>query len=260
MKKIALVLLAVLFVAMFTIDGAMAASEDRSGGGPDTAATGIFGQKQSREEEQNRIREEENEVAMPNRTREEVQARIRENEMASQQGISAQVRQIIEERKNGTITIPQGAAVSIIARNHSLSAEDAVLAINETVNINITPNGKGKVFLIRPDKDAVNISDEGVEVQTRENLRFEKESLYVSGKKVAIFPSQLREHLRVREVKSVALQAANGEPQYAVNATRKAKVLWLFDADMDVEAIIDAATGEIREEKRPWWSFLAGTD
>lgn len=44
---------------------------------------------------------------------------------------------------------------------------------------------------------------------------------------------------------------------YQVNAQREAKVLGLFRARMNVQAQIDAETGEVISSKMPWWSFLA---
>ena len=51
----------------------------------------------------------------------------------------------------------------------------------------------------------------------------------------------------------------NGEAKaaYEVKAEKKAKVLGIFNAKMNVEADVDAETGEIIKVRRPWWSFLA---
>ena len=35
------------------------------------------------------------------------------------------------------------------------------------------------------------------------------------------------------------------------------KVFGIFKTDMDVEAQIDAETGEVIKSKKPWWAFLA---
>lgn len=46
-------------------------------------------------------------------------------------------------------------------------------------------------------------------------------------------------------------------PAYLVKAQKESKILGLFRANMDVETEIDAQSGEVISEKRPWWSFLA---
>jgi len=51
----------------------------------------------------------------------------------------------------------------------------------------------------------------------------------------------------------------NGEAKaaYEVKAEKKAKVLGIFNAKMNVEADVDAETGEVIKVRRPWWAFLA---
>jgi hypothetical protein len=44
---------------------------------------------------------------------------------------------------------------------------------------------------------------------------------------------------------------------YEVKAQKEAKVLGLFKTKMQVQAQVDAETGEIIQTKKPWWAFLA---
>ena len=44
---------------------------------------------------------------------------------------------------------------------------------------------------------------------------------------------------------------------YEVNTERPSKVFGLFGAGMQVQAQVDAETGEIIGVKKPWWAFLA---
>jgi hypothetical protein len=44
---------------------------------------------------------------------------------------------------------------------------------------------------------------------------------------------------------------------YEVQAQKEARVLGLFKTKMQVQAQIDAETGEIIKSKKPWWAFLA---
>jgi len=173
-------------------------------------------------------------------------------------GISEQVHQIIEARKNGSITVPQGMLVRIIAHNHSLSVENATVILNETLTVNLTINGKHKSLKFELDNDTMNITDENVTVTTNETLVLENDSLFVGGKKILIMPSEVPGKIKTNTIKSAVLHVPSGDPLYSINATRKAKVLWLFDTDMDVELDLNAVNGTITNEKRPWWSFLAG--
>ncbi len=44
---------------------------------------------------------------------------------------------------------------------------------------------------------------------------------------------------------------------YEVQAQKEARVLGLFRTKMNVQAQIDAETGEVIQSKKPWWAFLA---
>ena len=44
---------------------------------------------------------------------------------------------------------------------------------------------------------------------------------------------------------------------YEVQAQKQAKILGLFKTKMQVQAQIDAETGEVINFKKPWWAFLA---
>lgn len=44
---------------------------------------------------------------------------------------------------------------------------------------------------------------------------------------------------------------------YEVNAQKQARVLGLFKTQMQVQAQVDAETGEVIKSKKPWWAFLA---
>ena len=44
---------------------------------------------------------------------------------------------------------------------------------------------------------------------------------------------------------------------YEVKTQRRSKVFGLFGAEMNVEAQVDAETGEVVRVNKPWWAFLA---
>lgn len=175
-------------------------------------------------------------------------------------GISTQVKQIIEARKNGSITVPQGMIVRIIAKNHSLSVEDAIAVLDQTLVANVKIHGKNKSLVLEPDDETVNITDENVTVTTNETIEIVNETLSVGGKKVLVMPSSVPKKIKTKTIKSAVLHVANGDPVYQVNATRKARVMWIFETDMDVETTLDAVNGKIKNEKRPWWSFMASVE
>lgn len=58
------------------------------------------------------------------------------------------------------------------------------------------------------------------------------------------------------ELKEVGVQNQT-KAVYEVKAKKNAKVLGVFNAKMDVEAQVDAETGDVVQTKKPWWAFLA---
>ncbi len=44
---------------------------------------------------------------------------------------------------------------------------------------------------------------------------------------------------------------------YEIKTQKQSKVLGLFKAQMQVQAQVDAETGELIQAKKPWWAFLA---
>ncbi len=58
------------------------------------------------------------------------------------------------------------------------------------------------------------------------------------------------------ELKEVG-QGEKTKLAYEVKTQRQSKVFGLFKAKMQVQAQVDAETGEIIRVKKPWWAFLA---
>ncbi|MFH1785105.1 MAG: hypothetical protein ABH842_01635 [Candidatus Micrarchaeota archaeon] len=176
------------------------------------------------------------------------------------QGISAQVQQIVEQRKNGSIVMPQGILVRIEAQNHVMNVgNETSLQITEKLQLNLTVNGKNKSFIVEPGLNQVNMTDGNVSITTNETLDILNGSLSVNGKNVGLMPSDIPALVHSKELKSVYLKSEPGGVVYHINATKKAKVLFFFDADMDVEIQLDATNGELLKENKPWWAFLAST-
>jgi len=230
-----------VFFAIFIMAGLIAAGTAISLKETDVSSPKIFGGNQSNESINKAI-----DKSTPNLM------------MAVPGGISDPVHQIIEARKNGSISVPQGMLVRIIAHNHTLSIENESALLNETLVANLTINGKNKSFIVKPHDQKVNITDGNVTVETNESLEIANGSFMILGKKVLVMPSEVPSKIKTKTIKSAVLHVVGGMPEYEINATRNAKVLWIFDSQMDVEVTLDAETGKIKSENRPWWSFLAG--
>ncbi len=220
---------------------------------------GGFGE-QNQTMEQNRT-EEQNMTQEQNRTRERNETGAGEGEQVraevESQGISQQVQEIISQRTNGSIAVPQGMMVRIIARNHTVSVENATFMLNETLRARLQISGQNRTLMLNPVADAVEITDENATVWTNETVEVANETLYVGKGRVLVMPSEIQEKIRVKNMTSARLHVEDGEPLYLVKATKAVKIFWLFDADMDVDVTLDAATGQVKEQKGPWWSIFA---
>ncbi len=222
--------------------------------------------------DQNRTREQERNQTMTtnqtgdgiqeqNRTRERNETGFGEGERVraeiESQGISQQVQEIVRQRINGSITVPQGIMVRIIARNHTMSVENASFMLNETLRVRLLIHGQNKTLVLKPVAEGVEITDKDASLWTNETVEIVDESLYAGKKRVLLMPSGIREKIRARNITSAMLHVENGEPLYLVKATKAVKIFWLFNADMDVDVTVNAATGQIREQRGPWWSIFA---
>jgi hypothetical protein len=56
-------------------------------------------------------------------------------------------------------------------------------------------------------------------------------------------------------VKNVSLIGGD-EPKYVIKSKQKKKLLWLFVVEEEVKTEVNAQTGQIISEEKPWWSFL----
>jgi hypothetical protein len=174
----------------------------------------------------------------------------------SGKGIEATVREIVDARKNGSIDVPQGLVVRVAAQNRVMNFGNITqVALNETLMLKV---GNRTLGFSMHGKD-LNISDGDSSADTNETVEIENGTVSVGGKRIDVMPSEVRTRLNAT-VKSQRLAMVGGEPAYEVNATRKAKFLWMFEAEMNVQATVDARNGQVVSENRPWWSFLAGTE
>lgn len=233
-----------------------------SAGGPDGNGTVNPGAGQNMAQQQagNQTMAQ-NQTQADNMAQEQFQNQAGNGKPENSKGISEQVHQIMEQKKNGSIGVPPGLLVSIVARNQVMNIGNATgLMLNESLQLRVRVNGQNRTLGIEPDTDSISITDENVTVETTETIEIANESLMVAGKKVIVLPSAVPQIIKTKTINSAVLHVANGDPLYLVNATKRAKVLWIFGADMDVEIELDAVSGQVKNEKRPWWSFMAGIE
>lgn len=164
------------------------------------------------------------------------------------------------QRRTGTISVPQGILARILAREHIMSMGGESFQFNESLQLQFRAGGENRSFKFRPIAGALELTDRDVSVVTDEEIELDNDSVYVGRKKLIFMPSAVPGKIGAKTIKSILLHIADDELRYDLNATKRAQLFWLFDVEMDVEVTVDGTTGEIKNEKRPWWSFLASSD
>ena len=175
--------------------------------------------------------------------------------------VSNTVHQLIEYRKNGSLEIPQGILVRIEAQNRMMNFGNLTqIALNETLIFNLSHGNANRTVKISPNKNGLEIEDGDSVATTNETLELENSSIYLGKKKINLLPSEVNGRINAKRINSQQLAISEGEPAYMVNATRNARILWLFESEMEVLSTVNAASGEIMNEKRPWWAFMSAVE
>jgi hypothetical protein len=133
----------------------------------------------------------------------------------------------------------------------------------ETSSINLTLETKtgSKQVKIKTDvlKNKTQIESNNVSAVSKENLKIENQSLFIQTKKgykeINVMPDEATNMIEDK-IEKVELQVIEDKPIYKIKSVKKVKVLWLFQTDMDVETHTSAETGEVKEEKTPWWDIF----
>jgi len=174
------------------------------------------------------------------------------------QGISAQVHAIIQERKEGTLEVPQGQVVRIVAQNRVIEVENETIPLNATLRVRLRVQEQEHVLAFNgtEEEEEIEIEEEGTRVRTRETLHIGNQEFLAGDVNVTVLPAGIQEKLKFKNMEHVRLYVQNGNPYYEVNGTKAGKLLWLFDVDVPVQAQLHAQDGKIEKEQGPWWAFL----
>lgn len=191
---------------------------------------------QNREEKNARERQEEQEL-------EEAKERQEEEEM--REYISNSSKLEYSDIKNAT------SRIKITAQ--AIGADDKVV---EAQGKEISANVNGNKIKVRQAKQTVQIVDEGGTFADAPEATLEEGVLSVEGQKVKIMPSQAKAKIK-GEVKGMQIRREKGGPAYQAQVRAKAKIFGIFDTEYDKEVSVDAQSGQILRENRPWWAFVA---
>jgi len=115
---------------------------------------------------------------------------------------------------------------------------------------------------IMKKEDTVIITVDGKEVESDGDVSVRGGRVFVEGddgveRQLKIMPDKASE-IAVNKLGDIGfLVELRENGNYLVEARKKARLLGIFPIGGNVEIEIDGRTGEVINEKRPWWSFLA---
>lgn len=107
--------------------------------------------------------------------------------------------------------------------------------------------------------DKTVLAMDGHDVTVYGEVKFRNKSMFMGGREIKVMPDTAsKTAVEQMEMKNVSVVLKDtGSPTYEVNGRKEAKILGIFDTEMKVKAEIDAETGKIIKEKKPWWAFIA---
>ncbi len=224
MKK-AIVLLALCFLAASLV---LAVGEQGTGNAPDIQGAGQgTGQGEpvnTNVENQNQQLNQGEETQIQNK--EMVQTQLKEGEYVGESGQKIQVQQQI----NNMMQLKVGDA----------SANTGMELVQEQT--------QGKTKIMAKLSNGLN-----AEVKIMPDTASERA---IERLKLKVCSEENECQMELKEVgKGEQVKAA-----YEVKAQKQAKLFGLFTTKMQVQAQIDAETGEVIQVKKPWWAFLASEE
>lgn len=120
----------------------------------------------------------------------------------------------------------------------------------------LTVRVRAQEMLIVQEKNAVSFGTKNGVRATAGEMAVENGTLSVENQEVRVLPSEAAQSLK-GEVRSMEMAQVNGRLAYSAKANVKAKLLGLIGTEYEVESSVDAQSGQLLAEKKPWWSFLA---
>jgi len=109
------------------------------------------------------------------------------------------------------------------------------------------------------------IECESVQAVTTSKVSVEKGGLYMVSEEdvkteITVMPDKAQEiveaEMQVLRVEKIELEVEEDEPVYTLDYEQEGKLLAFIPVTVNVKTKVNAVTGELKETKKPWWSFL----
>ncbi|MFH1294310.1 MAG: hypothetical protein ABIH90_00010 [Candidatus Aenigmatarchaeota archaeon] len=154
----------------------------------------------------------------------------------------------------------------IRARFMNKNGTEEETEIPETLQVRFQARVQENLINISIDSEAkhVILAGNGIMATTKQNMEVNNGTVYIvtakEKKAINVLPETASEnaklHANFHTVRAMEMIENNGEIVYRVQGTQTGKLLGLFATELDVESDVDAETGQVRNVKKAWWSFL----
>ena len=172
------------------------------------------------------------------------------NNSSSSNGIgsslSVQISEKREEFRSGSFEVSLGSFLSV---------REIVKGLLELREGNVTVRTELNLTKVKKDNDG-----NSLEVTLSNGRNAEIKTMPSTASETAIARLGIKvcnaDNNCTIELKEVG-SGDNNKVEYDVQAERHSKILGIFNAKMQVDAEVDAETGDVIADHRPWWAFIA---
>ena len=153
--------------------------------------------------------------------------------------------------KKKAITCPEGC---------NCEKNSVVCYIGNWSSVHIPSSRKVEVIIKKESEDSVSLTVQNISVITSKNVMVKNKKLYFNtsrgGREIKVLPAEISYKIKGLKIQRLELKEENQIPVYFVEGVKEVKLFGLIPISLEIEAKINAETGEIVSIRKPWWCFL----
>jgi len=137
---------------------------------------------------------------------------------------------------------------SVVANGEQVQAQERVAI--QTANANM---------VVVQEQNRVLVSDSAASAEVNTQIMYREQAMVStkSNKEIKVAPSVAVEALpAAAEIKGIKLTDDGAVPAYEVSAVSTGRMFFVIPVEIEIMYKIDATTGKVVSEEKPWWSFL----
>jgi hypothetical protein len=162
------------------------------------------------------------------------------------------ITELISKNKRLNASDVSGIVDEIKVKPRMIQAGNSTLATTEA---KITTQINKRDVEINPSSTGVIIKEGNITLDSTE-LTISDNKVSINGTEINIAPSAVALKAKIQNMKTLNLTSENGTPIYGITGDENRKLLWIIPVTIEKQVTIDAVTGDIVKEDRPWWAIL----